>query len=73
MDVDALLFSMAKTASPSGIAASAAIAVAAGILSNTLLKTGLALVISRGSFRRVAGTGLAVMAAAAAVSIYLLR
>ena len=72
-DVDALLLSMAKTASASGIAATSAIAVAAGILSNTLLKLGLALVISRAPFRRVVGIGLGAMAVALLGSILLVR
>jgi len=72
-DVDALLLSMAKNASTSGIAATSAIAVAAGILSNTLLKLGFALAVSRSPFRRVVGIGLGAMTLAALGSILLVR
>jgi uncharacterized membrane protein (DUF4010 family) len=72
-DVDALLLSMAKTASTSGIAAASAIAVVAGVLSNTLLKLGFALAVSRPPFRRVVGLGLGAMAVALLGSILLIR
>jgi len=72
-DVDALLLSMAKTASTTGVATASAMAVAAGILSNTILKLGIAMTVSRPSFRRIAGAGLAAMAAAAIASILVLR
>ena len=68
-DVDALTLAMAH-----GVASTAAAqAVAIGILSNTLLKLGLALTIGRARFRRLATGSLAAMAAAAAMSIVLLR
>ncbi|MCX6539531.1 MAG: MgtC/SapB family protein [Acidobacteria bacterium] len=72
-DVDALLLSMAKNASTSGFAATSALAVAAGALSNTLLKLGFALAVSRPPFRRVVGIGLGAMALAALASILLVR
>jgi uncharacterized membrane protein (DUF4010 family) len=72
-DVDALMISMAHTASTGGSVASAATAVAAGILSNTLFKFVLATALSRASFRRIAGPGLAAMAAASAAALYVLR
>ena len=71
VDVDALLLSMAKNAPSSGVATTAAIAVVAGILSNTLLKLGFALVISRAPFRRVVGIGLGAMALATLGSLLL--
>ncbi len=72
-DVDALLLSMAKSASTSGYATTSALAVAAGALSNTLLKLGFALAVSRPPFRRVVGIGLGAMAVAALASILLVR
>jgi uncharacterized membrane protein (DUF4010 family) len=72
-DVDALLLSMAKTASSSGIAATSAIAVVVGIISNTLLKLGFALAVSRPPFRRVVGLGLSAMAVALLGSVLLVR
>jgi hypothetical protein len=47
--------------------------VAAGILSNTLLKTGFALVLARPPFRRIALTGLGAMGVAMVGSILLIR
>ncbi|MCX6543025.1 MAG: MgtC/SapB family protein [Acidobacteria bacterium] len=73
VDVDALLLSMARTASTSGVASTSALAVAVGALSNTLLKLGFALTIARPPFRRVVGIGLGAMALAALGSILLIR
>lgn len=72
-DVDALMISMAHTAATGGSVAAAATAVAAGILSNTVFKFALATTLSRQPFRRTAGVGLAVMAAASLASILVLR
>jgi len=73
VDVDALLVSMAKNAPATGIAGPAAIAVAVGIVSNTLLKLGFALAISRPPFRRVVGLGLGAMTLAAIGSILVIN
>jgi uncharacterized membrane protein (DUF4010 family) len=72
-DVDALMISMAHTASTGGSVAAAATAVAAGILSNTLFKLVLASTLSRHPFRRTAGVGLAAMAAASLLALLALR
>ena len=72
-DVDALMISMAHTASTGGSVAAAATAVAAGILSNTLFKFVLASTLSRQPFRRTAGVGLAAMAAASLASLLAFR
>ena len=72
-NVDALTLAMAHSAAHDVVSAAAAQAVAIGMLSNTLLKLGLALAIGRARFRRLAAGSLAAMAAAAAVSIALLR
>ena len=72
-DVDALMISMARTAQVGGSTAAPALAIAVGILSNTLLKLALALTVSRAPFRAVAGLGLAAMAAASLAAILVLR
>jgi hypothetical protein len=48
-------------------------AVAVGILSNTLFKLALALALSRPPFRRTVGLGLAAMAAASLAALVALR
>jgi uncharacterized membrane protein (DUF4010 family) len=63
LDVDALTVSMAdltKAGTPASITAKA---VMIGILSNTLVKLGFAVVLGRGRFRLLASAGLALMAA----------
>jgi len=68
-DVDALTISMARTAD-AGVAASvAAKAIAVGILSNCVLKTGLAVTLGTRPFIRLAGGVLVAMAVAIAVAI----
>jgi uncharacterized membrane protein (DUF4010 family) len=56
--MDALTYSMARLASTSGDAHLAARAIAIGLLSNTVLKLGLALVLGTPAYRRFAGAGL---------------
>jgi len=72
-NVDALMISMAKTAADPWTAAVFAIEIISastlGILSNTLFKLALAAGLGRGSFRIVAGAGLAAMAAASAIAL----
>ena len=63
-DVDALTLSMAQLTKAGTNAETTAKAVAIGILSNTLVKLAIALALGRGSFRPLAGTGLAMIAAA---------
>ena len=70
-DVDALMISMARTAATGGSASTAAVAVAVGILSNTIFKIGLTAALSRMPFKRTAGVSLAAMAAASAVALAL--
>jgi uncharacterized membrane protein (DUF4010 family) len=72
-DVDALMISMARTAAVSGAVGAPALAVAVGILSNTLLKLTLSMTVSRAPFRYVAGVGLFAMAAASLAGILLFR
>jgi uncharacterized membrane protein (DUF4010 family) len=72
-DVDALMISMARTAQVSGSVGAPALAVAVGILSNTLLKLTLSMAVARAPFRLVAGMGLALMAAASLAAILVFR
>lgn len=70
-DVDALTVTMARgAASRAGLDATAR-AIAVGVLANTALKTAIALVVGRGSFRAVAGLALALMALALAAALVL--
>src|SRR6185503_8194679 len=72
-DVDALTISMAR-APAAGIATEvAAQAIALGILANSLLKLGVALVYGTPPFRHVTGGVLAAMAAAIAAAIGVIR
>lgn len=68
-DIDALMISMARTASIGASASTAAAAVAVGILSNTLFKLALAGGLGRGRYRPAAVAGLAAMAAASAIAL----
>lgn len=63
-DVDAVTVSMSRMVGDDTSAAAAARAVAAGMLSNTLLKLGLAALIGSGTFRRVTCAGLAAISVA---------
>jgi uncharacterized membrane protein (DUF4010 family) len=71
-DVDALTVSMttsvAKTVSP----AVAATAIAIGVLTNTALKLGLAVLLGGASFRTIAGSALALMLVALGGALVLL-
>jgi uncharacterized membrane protein (DUF4010 family) len=69
-DLDALTLSLARNAAASDAVSIAATALVAGMLSNTLLKLAVAVVVGRGSFRIVAGAGLGAMAAALAVALF---
>jgi uncharacterized membrane protein (DUF4010 family) len=70
-DVDALTVSMAQLATSGTPAGVAARALAIGIISNTSVKLAIAVAIGRGSYRTIAGLGLAAMGAAIAVGLYL--
>ena len=68
-DVDTLIFTISKQG---GIAPGfAGQALAIGILSNTLLKLGIALAIGRGKFRNVVAVGLTVIIVFIVVAIFL--
>jgi uncharacterized membrane protein (DUF4010 family) len=68
-DLDALTLSLARSAAVNVMVPDAAVALTAGILSNTLLKLGTALAIGRGSFRVVTAVALTAMAGATALAL----
>ena len=72
-DVDALIFSMVKLGGSGAFAATAAQALAIGVLSNTLFKLGVAMVVGRGAFRAVVLFGLSALAAASLIPLLVLR
>jgi uncharacterized membrane protein (DUF4010 family) len=63
-DMDALTVSMSDRVSKGTAADVAATAVAIGVVSNTLVKMTIAIVVGRGRFRLLAGAGLAAIALA---------
>jgi uncharacterized membrane protein (DUF4010 family) len=70
-DVDALTLSMSQRATAGTPLEVATTALTIGIIANTVVKTGLALVIGRGPFRLYATAGLAAMAATLGVWLML--
>lgn len=72
-DVDALTYSMTRLGTGAEATALGAQAIAVGILSNTVLKLALALILGRGEFRRFAGLGLVALGAASGVGLWLGR
>lgn len=62
-DVDALTVSMAQQANRTGAVEVAAVALTLGIITNTAVKTLIAIVVGRQTFRLLAAIGLAAMAA----------
>lgn len=70
-DVDALTYTMARLAGDGGSVTLAAQAIAVGILANTMLKFGIAIVVGAPGFRRVAAIGLASLGVASGVGLTL--
>jgi uncharacterized membrane protein (DUF4010 family) len=70
VDTDALTLSLAQLVSGGTAAGVAARALTLGVLANTVLKLGIAIVIGRGRFRPLAGAGLALMALALAGALF---
>jgi uncharacterized membrane protein (DUF4010 family) len=68
-DVDALTLSLARSASAPELMTSTAAALAVGVLSNTLLKMTVAVVVGRGAFRVITGSALAAIAIAIGVAL----
>jgi uncharacterized membrane protein (DUF4010 family) len=72
-DVDALTVSMSRSVAETASPAIAAAAIAVGILSNTGMKLGLALVFGNSRFRAVAGGALLLMLLATAAGLLIWR
>jgi uncharacterized membrane protein (DUF4010 family) len=72
-DLDALTLSLARSTPAGDAGTTAAVALVAGILSNTLLKLTVALVIGRGWFRAATAGGLGAMALAIAAALFIAR
>jgi uncharacterized membrane protein (DUF4010 family) len=72
-DMDALTYAMTRFPANGAGPATAAQALAVGVLANTLLKLALVLVIGRGTFRRIAGFGLAGLGVASLAALLGLR
>jgi uncharacterized membrane protein (DUF4010 family) len=72
-DMDALTLSMCRLAAAPQNTGLAANAIAIGILSNTVLKLGVALVLGSGAFRRWTAPGLAALALASVLGLWLAR
>jgi uncharacterized membrane protein (DUF4010 family) len=70
-DVDALTLSMTRSVSTGTTIDAACRAIVMGIVANSLMKAGIAVAVGSGRFRWQAGTALAVMAVAAAVTLLL--
>jgi hypothetical protein len=62
---------MADRVAKGTLADIAAMALTIGIMSNTIVKLTIALVVGRGTFRAVTALGLGAMAAALAASLWL--
>ena len=70
-DVDALTVSMARGVAYTVSLDAAALAIAVGVLSNTVLKLAVALFFGSRPFRKIAGGTLALMIVAAAFAVFL--
>ncbi len=71
-DMDALTLSMARLDGPDAVALGA-VGIAVGLLANTILKLSLSLVLGAVPFRRIAATGLALIAVASAFGLWIGR
>jgi uncharacterized membrane protein (DUF4010 family) len=71
-DMDALTLSMSRQVAAGGSVDLAAMAVSVGVLSNTALKTVIAVVIGRGRFPQIVLTGLSMMAGVLAALMWIL-
>ena len=70
-NMDALTLAMNRTGATAGMAATAALAIAIGILANTLLKLALAMALGTPAYRRVVGSGLLLLGVAGVAGIWL--
>ena len=69
-DLDALTLSMSRLEGSNAVALGA-LGIAVGILANTALKFGLSVGLGGPAFRRLAGSGLAIMGAASALGLWI--
>jgi uncharacterized membrane protein (DUF4010 family) len=72
-DMDALTISMAKSADDPSMLLVASQAIAVGVLSNTVFKMAVALILGRGAVRTLAPLGLLLAAAASTAMLLILR
>ncbi|HUK20322.1 MAG TPA: DUF4010 domain-containing protein [Gemmatimonadales bacterium] len=72
-DMDALTYAMTRLAPEHATAAAAAQGIAVGILSNTVFKLAIALVLGVGAYRKVAGSGLLALAAASGIGLWIVH
>jgi uncharacterized membrane protein (DUF4010 family) len=72
-DVDALTLSMARDVARAISLETAARAIAVGVLANTVLKAGIAVIFGAAAFRVIAAGALVVMAIASALSLVWIR
>jgi uncharacterized membrane protein (DUF4010 family) len=70
-DVDALTLSMARLGADDALRHVAATAIGIGVLSNTLLKLTLTVVLGSPAFRKRAGVGLVALALASGLGLLL--
>jgi uncharacterized membrane protein (DUF4010 family) len=70
-DVDALTMSMSREVATSMSPAIAATGIAIGVLANTMMKLGLAVVLGNRTFKLITGGALALMFAALAVALWI--
>jgi uncharacterized membrane protein (DUF4010 family) len=70
-DVDSLTFSMTRLADGPHAVELGSRAIAIGVLSNTVLKFALSVLIGRGDYRKFAGAGLIILGLASVVSLWL--
>lgn len=71
-DVDAVTVSMARSVSSGTPVALAATAIATGVLANSLLKLGIAVVLGERGFRMIAGPALLAISALGAIALWVL-
>ena len=71
-DVDALTATMARSVARTSSLEIAALAIAAGVLSNTAMKMAIALIVGRSQFRTIAAGTLALMLLGGGVTLALL-
>ena len=69
--MDALTLAMNRMGATTGMAGTAAFAIAIGVLSNTVLKLTVATVLGTPAYRRVASSGLLLLGLASVAGLWL--